>query len=217
VETECRLCGSSSCSPIHCDNDNTLYHSCSVCGLVFMDVKSILPAADEKSRYQLHDNTLDNKGYVKMLTGFLEKGVVPYLDQGASLLDFGSGPGPVLQTLLQRRGYDVDIYDPFFAPERVFAAKEYDGITATEVLEHFSDPASDIALLCSCLRTDGILAIRTEFLTDLAGFCNWWYRQDETHVAFYSSKTLRWIEENFPLKLLACRDGKIAVFRKHNR
>ncbi len=43
----------------------------------------------------------------------------PQVPQNPRVLDFGSGPTPVFAQLLQGWGYDVTIYDPYFAPSGI--------------------------------------------------------------------------------------------------
>ena len=69
----------------------------------------------KKEKYDEHQNDEENIGYVNYLFNFFEAAIRPYLLKGA-ILDFGSGPNPVFQVLLQKEGYKVTIYDYFYAP-----------------------------------------------------------------------------------------------------
>ena len=129
-------------------------------------------------------------------------------------MDFGCGPGPVLKVLLNRLGIDVDIYDPYFYPDKVFEGKQYDLITCTEVFEHLKNPLEIITLLESLLKENGILAVMTLFHTTSDNFCKWWYRRDPTHICFYSPKTFKWLENNFNLVIDAIDNRSICVLRK---
>ena len=109
--TKCKICNEET-TPL--EIETILYHRCSNCGFVYLDEKHYLSSDKEKKRYLLHDNTLQNKGYVKMLEEFIEKTVVAYVKVGERVLDYGSGPEPVLAELLRRRKFNVEIYDKYF-------------------------------------------------------------------------------------------------------
>lgn len=210
---QCPLClNSASSQRISCSN--AVYYHCSACDLVYKDKSHWLSPDQERARYLQHENTLENQGYVQMFERFIDSAVSPFLKVGSELLDFGCGPEPVLKVLLERRGYRVDTYDPFFAPEPIFANKSYDGIVCTEVFEHFYYPAREIQLLCQHLKKAGFLSVMTHLRPSSISFCEWWYRRDNTHVTFYSVNTMQWIAENKPLQLVYCDEQKTAVFQK---
>ncbi|MEX0601220.1 MAG: class I SAM-dependent methyltransferase, partial [Rhodothermales bacterium] len=118
------------------------------------------------------------------------------LPAGAAGLDYGSGPGPTLSVMLEERGHPMAIYDPFFAPdERVFD-RSYDFITCSETVEHFFRPREEFERLYGLLRPGGWLGVMTRFVTD-RDFETWWYVRDATHVCFYRTETMYWIEEQF--------------------
>jgi SAM-dependent methyltransferase len=156
----------------------------------------MLSKADERARYGEHRNSGDNQGYVRFLGDFVDTAVLPWTRPGALVLDFGSGPEPVLAQLLRKKGYVCDIHDPMFATTRLWKRKLYDAILLHEVAEHFRDPATSFRVLASNLRPGGVLALRTRFSPDPraaswpADFDAWWYRMDRTHVAFYRPETL---------------------------
>ena len=61
-------------------------------------------------------------------------------------LDFGCGPGPALANMMQSDGYEMEIYDPFFFPNKDALSKKYDFITCTETAEHFFNPHDELNL-----------------------------------------------------------------------
>jgi SAM-dependent methyltransferase len=172
-----------------------------------MDPAHHLPPDQEKARYLLHENSLDNKGYVEMLEGFIAQAVLPYKTSGKAL-DFGCGPRPVLAELLRRRGFIVDTYDLYFEAGPVLEGQTYDVITATEVFEHLKEPMATLEMLVGLLRPGGIIAIMTLLhRQDIEAFKNWWYPSDPTHVAFYCEKTLGLMARKAGLEFARC-DGK---------
>ncbi|MBO8138417.1 MAG: methyltransferase domain-containing protein [Desulfotomaculum sp.] len=50
-------------------------------------------------------------------------------------------------------------------------------------------------LLKEHLAAKGILALMTLYHNN-HNFKNWWYRQDKTHICFYSPKTFSWIAKH---------------------
>ena len=150
-----------------------------------------------------------------MFQDFITKAVKPFHPDAQTALDFGCGPGPVLAGLLRDSGISVDTYDPYFAPDMAYQEKNYDLITATEVVEHLSDPISVLRHLTTLLKLKGILAIMTLFHpNEVSLFQQWWYRRDPTHVAFYSPRTLQMIAKHLQLNLVFHDNRRIAVFRK---
>ncbi|MBO8129762.1 MAG: class I SAM-dependent methyltransferase [Peptococcaceae bacterium] len=190
------------------------YYRCPNCDLFFLDPECHLSPEEEKERYTLHDNTCENKGYVAMFRRFIRKAVEPYKDTIRNALDYGCGPGPVLKVLLEDMGIKTDIYDPYFFPSRVFQDKQYDLITCTEVLEHIADPLEAFNTFTAYLKVGGILALMTRFRPPMDEFKEWWYRQDPTHVSFYSVRTFEWLARHFPLRLRYIDNRDTCVFEK---
>lgn len=189
------------------------YYHCAHCDLIFIDQRYILEPAEEKKRYLLHNNSCENKGYVQYLRNFIATAVHPFITDIQRGLDFGCGPNPVLSQLLREQGIAMDYYDPFFHPRPVFAGRRYDLITCTEVLEHVRHPRTVLELLSEHLQARGILSIMTQFHHQQP-FSTWWYRQDKTHICFFSPKSFRWIAKHFNLKIVHCNDKNICVLSK---
>ncbi len=191
-----------------------VYYRCQNCDFIFLDEEYYMDEQEQVHHYRQHNNSLDNKGYVDFLTGFIRTAGIDRLTGINNALDFGCGPGPVLKVLLERLGMDVDIYDPFFFPEKVFEDKQYDLITCTEVLEHLQDPLATLALLESLLKENGVLAVMTLFHTTAHDFGKWWYLKDPTHVCFYSPRTFEWIQDNFNFTIESIDYRNTCVLRK---
>ncbi|MCP5104760.1 MAG: class I SAM-dependent methyltransferase [bacterium] len=200
------------------------YYLCPNCEFMFRDETQIPSPEREKAEYLTHQNTLGNEGYVNMLREFIHKTVTPFQPEPTgggkrNALDFGSGPGDcVLAHLLrEENGYDVDIYDVYFAPGKIYMGKSYDLITCTEVPEHLNDPPATLRLLKKHLKPGGILALTTLFHPiaedNPAGeeqFQDWWYRRDITHTCFYRPKTFRFIAGLLEMKVLMM-DGRNCI------
>ncbi len=192
-----------------------VYHRCTSCGFVFLDEKFIVNKKEEKKKYDQHNNSLENKGYVQMFEDFLNLSVNFYKKDIHTVLEFGSGPEPVLSKLLEQRGFEVDIYDLYYAPKKVYATKSYDLITSTEVFEHLSSPLEVLELLVKHLNTNGYIALMTKFPPkDDQIFLAWWYRRDPTHISFFTPKSFEVMAEKVGLRVLKIMNDNIVVFQK---
>ncbi len=190
-----------------------VYYKCPKCDLIYIDDAYILSPEQEKKRYTLHNNSRNNEGYVSMLKDFAGKAVKPFIPTIKTGLDFGCGPSPVLAEILSGMNIDMDIYDPFFYNDSSFMNKKYDLITATEVLEHLREPQNVLNLLVSLLHENGYLSVMTLF-HDNCDFKSWWYRQDSTHICFFSSATCSWIAQKYSLKIKYINEKNICVWQK---
>lgn len=191
----CPLCRSERVRPLARAHGRS-YLECGECGLVHVPPEDRLGPAEERAHYGTHENDPDDPGY----RAFLDRLAAPLAERlpaGAQGLDFGSGPGPALSRMMRERGYSVEVYDPFFAPDRAVLRRAYDFVTCTEAVEHFFHPAEELERLDRLLRPGGWLAIMTELLREDRDFAKWRYARDPTHVAFFRPRTMRWIAERF--------------------
>jgi hypothetical protein len=124
---------------------------CEICRLVFVPREFHLSPGEEKAQYDHHENSPDDLGYRKFL-GRLFEPVNTRLLPGRKGLDFGSGPGPTLSVMFEEAGHCVSLYDPFYAPDAAPLNRQYDFVTASEVVEHFCEPAKDLQRLWSCVK-----------------------------------------------------------------
>lgn len=193
------------------------YYLCSYCDLIFLDPSLRLSVEAEKQRYEHHRNEMGDSGYIQYLNQIVFP-LVPLIPAEAEGLDYGSGPNPVLSEYLGNYGCKMKIYDPFFAEDKSVLEKKYDFVVATEVIEHFFDPAAEFERLESLLKTDGALALLTQFHNlskdDLSEIEKWHYRKDPTHVCFYSAKTFDYIASEFNLEILYQNNPAIVMARK---
>jgi hypothetical protein len=202
-QQNCILCGKPEVTFFTEDNQRA-YLWCAVCDLVFVPSYQRLTPEEELKRYDLHQNSPDDTRYRK----FLDRLFKPLNDRllpGSCGLDFGSGPGPTLHLMFMERGHAMHIYDCFYADDQSVFEKTYDFITATEVVEHLFNPQWELDRLWSCLKSGGLLGIMTGMVESKQAFKHWYYKKDETHVAFYSEKTFEWLRQKWqpPLNLLA--------------
>ncbi len=176
------------------------YFCCDNCGLVFVPPAQYVSRRMERAEYELHQNDISDLAYRKFLSRLMSP-LIERLSYGAHGLDFGCGPGPALAHMLREIGFEVALYDSFFAPDKGTLDAEYDFICATEVVEHLHRPGQELERLWSLLRPGGWMGVMTKLLIDRSAFARWHYKNDATHVCFFSVNTWRWWVQNHDASL----------------
>jgi hypothetical protein len=210
VDLFCPLCRASEGS--HFYQDSRKYFRCPVCALVFVLPCQFLSRKEEKSVYDLHENSTDDPGYrhfLARLFGTLSQRLAP----NSCGLDFGSGPGPTLTVMFEEAGHCMESYDPFFAPDIKLLEQQYDFIVAAEVVEHLHYPRQELDRLWSCLKPNGLLGIMTKRVIDQEAFSRWHYKRDPTHVCFFSTQTFQWLADHWG-SALTFPDKDVVVFTR---
>jgi len=183
-------------APEFCADRWRCYFRCTDCELVFADPGSHLTPEQEQAEYDLHENDPSDIRYRAFLSRLAEP-LLKRLEPGMQGLDYGCGPGPTLSVMLSERGMAVHDYDPIYAAEASLLQREYDFVTCTEVVEHFRHPAAAWRELASLIRPGGWLGIMTLLAPASAdAFSQWWYKNDPTHVSFYTANTFEWLAES---------------------
>ena len=209
----CPLCFFAQSALFHRDPQRD-FHRCKQCALVFVPTANHLSADDEKGYYDLHQNSPLDAGY----RTFLERLAKPLLQQlkaASQGLDFGSGPGPTLSLMLEEAGHRVDLYDPFYAPLETVFTRQYDFICSSEVVEHLKAPGFELKRLWSLLRPSGVLAIMTKRVIDQSAFARWHYKNDPTHIVFFSEQTLHWLGRQWHVEPVFY-GADVVFFKKNN-
>jgi hypothetical protein len=208
----CPLCNSNLTESFYRDSYRE-YLKCSDCDFVFVPIIYHLSEKDERARYDSHNNNPEDDRYRNFLSQLLDP-LQEKIPKNASGLDFGSGPGPTLSLMLEERGYSVDLYDKFYARNDVVFEKQYDFITASEVVEHLNQPIVELNRLMSLLKSNGVLAIMTQILTPQIDFNKWYYKNDPSHIGFFSEKALRYLGEKWQAKLYVVSE-RVVMFKKN--
>ncbi len=214
VAAPCPLCQSRRSRFFHRDKFRD-YLRCDTCLLVYVPPAFHLNLTEEKAEYDLHQNDPADPGYRK----FLSRLFLPLqekLPADARGLDFGCGPGPTLSLMLGEAGYPVEIYDPFYADDREVFNRRYDFITASEVVEHLRRPDFELERLFSMLTENGLLGIMTKLVTSQKAFAGWHYKNDRSHICFFSEETFCWLARRWQAEL-EFRGKDVILLRKGAR
>lgn len=189
-----------------------VYHRCNTCSSIVLAENHRLSVEQEKQRYLLHQNDVNDTGYQKFVSPIVQN-VLKKQKPSHQGLDFGSGSGPVIAKMLTDKNYTITTYDPIFDPNKEALNQTYDYIICCEVMEHFYNPAKEFKLLYSILKHDGTLYCKTNLFSSDINFDSWWYKNDPTHVFFYTEATLLWISNRYNFKEVFIQKDLI-IFRK---
>ena len=214
MNSVCPLCLHSQTQLFYSDKKRT-YFQCMQCSLVFADRSTLLTAEQEKAQYDLHQNQLGDSGYRQFLSRLsipLLKTLKPEQNTG---LDFGCGPGPLLAHMLTEAGKQMQIWDPFYAPDSEALQQKYHFVSCTEAIEHFINPAKEWALWLDLLLPEGVLALMTKRYKDQSSFSHWHYKNDPTHISFFHQRTFEFLAQRDQVELEFPADD-VVLFKKRN-
>jgi hypothetical protein len=210
----CSLCETKDANKFFRDK-RRCYFRCGTCELVFVPPIYFLSADEEKAKYDMHQNAPTHQGYRKFLGRMLEP-MRERLAPDSHGLDFGSGPGPTLSVMFEEIGYTMTLYDPFYANEPAALKRQYDFITATEVVEHLRQPGKELDRLWACLKNKGSLGVMTKLAEGLEEFAGWHYKNDPTHVNFFSQKTFKWLADQWRANLTFVNKDIMLFYKKND-
>lgn len=172
------------------------YYKCQKCFSLMLDPLNYLSSEEEEARYRIHNNDIDDPSYQKFVAPIV-KAVKDNYNINNLGLDYGAGPGPVATSLLEKEGYVLSLYDPYFHRYPQNLLKNYDYIICSEVIEHFHKPYEEFNRLNNILNKKGSIFCLTSLYDEYLDFRGWNYKNDETHVFFYHKRALEWIRDEF--------------------
>jgi len=176
------------------------YLQCQQCELVFVHPDQRLDAQAEKAHYDLHENNPTDEGYRRFLSRVADP-ILARIAPTSHGIDFGCGPGPTLSLMLQEQGHTMSLYDIYYHPDKSVLEQSYDFMTATEVIEHLYDPNTVWQQWLNLVKPGGWIGLMTKMVIDVEAFACWHYKNDQTHVIFFSQKTFQYLAERDQLEL----------------
>lgn len=201
----CPLCGS--CGSEFYEKG---YIACKECGSIFKSRDLLLLPGEEKSRYELHNDDARDIGYQKFVSPITDAVTREFTPLHVGL-DFGSGRASAVSEILSDKGFDILRYDPYFCDDKELLEQKYDYIVCCEVIEHFYDPKKEFALLRSLLKQGGRLYCKTHPYEESIDFKEWYYKNDPTHVFFYTDGSFRYIRDAFGFRGVRI-EGRLITF-----
>ena len=118
--------------------------------------------------------------------------------------------------MFEEMGHTMAIYDYCYATDRSVLENQYDFITATEVLEHLHNPKEDLDRLWTSLKPGGWLGVMTKLAPDREAFARWTYKNDATHVCFFSGSTFEWLAAQWQAEITFVNRDVILFYKKMN-
>lgn len=209
----CPLCGGKEQTEF--DRDKTRsFHLCSYCSLVYVPREQIISPKEEKERYDSHENSSEDSGYVSYLKT-ISDAMTPHLVASSEGLDFGCGRTTVLSDLLTQNNLRMDAYDLYFFPREEVWTKKYDFIVLSEVIEHLANPSVTMKRLSSLLKSSGMIFVKTKlYPKNPIEFKNWFYKRDKTHVQFFSDGSFRFLANELSLQSYEKVGEDLYLFKK---
>ena len=183
---------------------------CTICKAIILLPQYYLNAEEEEKRYRLHNNDVEDVDYLQFVSPITDA-VQKDFPTTSIGLDYGCGTGPVASVFLEKLGYNLKLYDPFFEDHPEVLKQKYNFIMCCEVMEHFHHPRREFELLKSLLHPGGKLYCKTSIYLEEKDFANWYYKNDPTHVFIYTEETLHWIKTNIGFTELQVQP-KLIVF-----
>lgn len=185
---------------------------CTNCGGIQLLPEFYVSKNIEKERYLSHNNDIEDPRYQNFVSPITFRILEDFSTEKKGL-DYGCGTGPVATTELEKEGFNIVLYDPYFYPNKEVLNTTYDFIICCEVMEHFYEPKREFSDLATRLNSGGKLYCKTSIYSKEINFDNWFYKNDPTHVFFYTEKSLEWIKDNLGFSKLEIHP-KVIVFSK---
>ena len=194
-------------------DQNRDYLRCLHCQLVSVPPRFHVDEQAERAEYDRHRNDPADPAYRR----FLSRLANPLLDRlapASSGLDFGCGPGPTLSKIFVEAGHSAAVYDKFYATNKKVLQRQYDFASATEVVEHLAEPRQALESLWALLVRGGWLGIMTKLVIDQPRFSQLHYKNDPTHISYFSRQTFIWLADFLGADLEFVSDDAILLRKR---
>lgn len=207
---DCRLCGGALSPRFRArvlGRHDVGYFACAACGSLQTEPPHWLGEA-----YASNLSDIDTGAAQRCFTNLGASQAVARIFGFTDILDIGGGDGLHCR-LLRDHGLNAHVHDAHATPSygRGFDEPDFrvpDLVTCFEVLEHFANPAEELASVFG-LGAKAVLATTERWHGEGA---DWWYLAPSTgqHVFFYSDAAIRSIADRFGYRLIA--DGHYLLF-----
>ncbi len=213
TKQQCPLCCSENPAPL-CTDRRREFFRCSECDLIFVPERFHLPPNEEKKRYDLHQNDPADSSYRNFLSRLFQP-LGKKLEPGSHGLDFGSGPGPTLSLMFEEAGHPCADYDLHYANDPALLDRQYDFLACSETMEHLYRPREEFQRFLKLVRPGGWIGIMTQLHDEApVPFDRWHYKDDETHVCFFSKRSFQTLEKIYDLCVDFHPDSVILIQNK---
>lgn len=193
----CRICDTQSAIFF---GDSRTFYKCPVCGLIFTDEFAGGEEAEKHYKGQWTNADADFwRGQVDGLLGVIGR----YRNRVGKVLDFGSGSGDITKEF-QARGIDATPLEPMihgYLKDQSYRHK-FDVVVGVEVIEHLPNLLEELKVIDRFLSDDGIMIFTTILTNTFIESANaadvfkaWWYKDDRTHVSFFSNQSIAKLAE----------------------
>lgn len=206
----CPLCGNAT-PKLFCRGKKRTFFQCLECDLVFVPPEFHLSPDAEKARYDFHSHSLTDSGYRNFLNRLFQP-LEKLLPPGARGLDFGCGREPTLSVLFEEAGFSCANYDLHYFNDPAVLKTQYDFLTCSETIEHFQTPRIEFERFLTLVKPGGWIGIMTQLRNDAPPFEKWFYKNDSTHLCFFSKQSFQWLEKRYGLKLEFHSNG-VVIFQ----
>lgn len=195
----CPLCENDKVADYYQDKKRP-YLQCTNCSLVFVPASHHLSPSMEKAEYDKHENDLNDQGYINFLSRLINP-MLERIEVNSHGLDMGCGPAPALAKQFEKLGHTMSLFDLYYFNDDTVLQQRYDFVTCTEVIEHIAKPKAFVELLLNLLKPNASLGLMTKLVINPERFANWHYKNDPTHICFYSRETFDFIANKYNLNV----------------
>lgn len=168
------------------------YYRCPDCGAAWLEIMKKWTPKDYAAKVYNEDYHLCDREYNGVRSSKILPKMMLFLlwaNQEKRVLDYGGGEGS-LAGLLRKRGVDAYTYDPYGKQDENALERQYDAVSAIEVLEHDIRPHDLFEKIAGLLVPGGVFIGTTEFIGE-HDIEDWFYANPRAgHCLLWTEKAL---------------------------